>query len=273
MTELDGSNRIDRIFAEHRRAGTAALMPFVVGGHPMIDRFGELLRAVDDAGASVIEVGFPFSDPVADGPVIAAAMHGALERGVTPEDIFRSVGGVRSDIDAGIVAMISISMVHRLGGPAGFAARASDSGFDGCIVPDVPLEESGPLVEACRDVGLTLSLLIAPSTPEDRAARIAERCTGFVYLLARAGITGETGGPPEISDRIEHLRRVTDLPIAVGFGISSASHVRSVVAHADAAIVGSALIRRIDEAVEADLDPVDEVRSFVSDLAAGLDRV
>ncbi|HED53047.1 MAG TPA: tryptophan synthase subunit alpha [Phycisphaerales bacterium] len=270
MTEANTTNRIDSVFGEHRRANTRALMPFVVGGHPSIGCLPELLCAIDEAGGSVIEIGFPFSDPIADGPVISAAMHGALQHDVTPSDIFREIERVRADVRAGLVAMISVSMVHRLGGPAGFAERAASAGFDGCIVPDVPLEESEPFIEACRCAGLAMSLLIAPTTPEERAEKIAQRCTGFVYLLARSGITGETAGPPEVATRIERLRRVTDLPIAVGFGISNPGHVRAVVAHADAAIVGSALIRRIDDAVQTGQDPALEAKAFVGTLVQGL---
>ncbi|HZW10266.1 MAG TPA: tryptophan synthase subunit alpha [Phycisphaerales bacterium] len=241
-------NRIDAIFARARSSGSPLLMPFICGGHPSLGDGPGLLRALEEGGAGIVEIGFPFSDPIADGPVIAAAMHAALERGVTPDAIFRQVESVRAGLGVGLVAMVSASIVFRAGGPAGFARRAAAAGFDGVIYPDAPLEEAAELLSAARAEGLTASLLIAPTTSPERAEAIAGACSGFVYLLARTGITGERGEAPDVGRRVARLREATPLPIACGFGISTPEHVRAVVAHADAAIVGSALIRRIDQA-------------------------
>lgn len=261
-------NRIDAIFRDAREANRRLLMPFLCAGHPGPDDLPQLLGALESGGASIAEVGIPFSDPIADGPVIASAMHDALERGSTPESVFAQVAGVREGCKLGLVAMVSASIVYRAGGPEGFADRAAEAGFDGVIYPDVPLEESDALLGAVRERGLTASLLIAPTTSLERAEAIAKACSGFVYLLARTGITGERGDAPDVEKRVRRVREWTDLPIACGFGISTPDHVRAVVEHADAAIVGSALVRRIDQAVQKGGDPIGETRAFVGELAA-----
>lgn len=270
MTETALPNRITSTFERLRAEGQRAIMPFVVGGHPSVDMLPDLLRTIDAAGASVIEIGFPFSDPIADGPVIAAAMHEALENGATADGVLDGAASCRDEIKAGLVAMISVSLVYRMGGPDAFARKAREAGIDGCIFPDVTLEQSEPYVEACNAHGLCASLLVAPTTPLDRARAIAERCTGFVYVIARSGITGASDRAPEIEDRISQLRTVTDLPLAVGFGISTPEHVRAVTRSADAAIVGSALIREIERARASGMDVIESVRRFVFTLAEGL---
>lgn len=312
------ANRVQAIFARLRAERGKALMPFVCGGFPRPGRLGEILTAVHDAGAAIVEVGIPFSDPIADGPVIAAAMHEALEAGSTPHTVLGEVRAFRTGAaeplgtivdpiaremlgagrpqagddrsqQLGLVAMVSVSIVHRIGSDAirakreagvkagafvpGAAALAfcrlvADSGFDGLIVPDCPLDEASDLTQAAGDAGLTMSHLIAPSTSPERAERIAKASTGFVYVLARAGITGESQQLPEIGGRLARIREMTDLPIAVGFGVSSAEQVRHVVKHADAAIVGSALVRRMASAGPSGV--VQAAAQFTRELSAGL---
>lgn len=259
-------NRIDEIFARLRGEHRKALMPFICGGHPSLEVTGPMIEAAERAGASIVEIGVPYSDPIADGPVIASAMHDALSAGCRVDRLFEAVHAVRSRVSIGLISMVSVSIIDGVGGAERYCAMARDAGFDGLIVPDAPLEESGSLAESAAASGLTLSLLIAPSSPADRACAIAARCTGFVYLIARAGITGEREGAPEIAERVAVLRDATDLPIACGFGISTSDHVRAVVAHADAAIVGSALVRRVASAS----DPVNETETFLRELAAGM---
>lgn len=263
-------NRIDDAFRKLKESGHGGLMPFVCAGAPTLDALTGVLPALSDAGASVIEVGIPFSDPIADGPVIAAAMHDAIGRGITPTMVFDQVRSVRDRVGSGIVAMVSVSLVHAMGGPGEFTRRAAESGFDGCIFPDAPLEESDELADACAGAQLTCSLLIAPTTPEARAKQIAEKCSGFVYLLARAGITGEQRDAPEIAERVRMLRRVTRLPVACGFGIGTPEHVRAVVEHADAAIVGTALVRRLESAREQGQSIAREAENFLTELSTGL---
>lgn len=248
-------------------------MPFICGGYPTLDSTTAVLPALERAGASIVEIGIPFSDPIADGPVIAAAMHTALASGATPLEVFSQVAAARPHTDLGLVAMCSVSIIYRLGAggdPSPFCRRAAEAGFDGLIVPDVPLEESEPIRKAAAAAGLTCSLLVAPTTPPERAAAIARASTGFVYLLARSGITGERADAPEIGPIVATLRRSTDLPIACGFGISRPDHVAAVTRHADAAIVGTALVRRMGEAAAAGRDSVAEAEAFTRELEAGL---
>jgi len=264
--------RVDDIFRTLRGANTAAIMPFITGGYPTPDATGRVLPALQRAGASIVEVGIPFSDPIADGPVIAASMHSALAAGVTPSGVFQSVRDERCELSIGLVAMVSISIVSRMGVDR-FTRDAAASGFDGLIVPDADTSggaagRAGMLSKTASDHGLTCSFLIAPTTSEARIQSIASICTGFIYLLARVGITGERDSIPDVSDRVALVRQHTDLPVAVGFGVSSARHVAAITASADAAIVGSALVRRMGQAT----DPVAEAESFVRDLASGLRR-
>lgn len=267
--------RIDAIFSELRTRKAKALMPFVCGVHPGPGDTAKVLPALERAGASIVEIGFPFSDPIADGPVIAAAMHEALLKGATPSGVLDEVRSVRSKLNSGIglglVAMVSLSIVWRFG-PAKLIEAAKAAGIDGFILPDLIIHESDELLGMVRDAGLSASLLVAPTTPPERAAQIAKACSGFVYLLARAGITGETGSLPDVSANVRMLRSVTDLPIACGFGISSAEHVRHVVhaGGADAAIVGSALVRRMGQAAIDGHDPIASAETFTRDLARGL---
>lgn len=263
-------NKIDRVFARLRSEGKRALMPFVCADHPSPRTTGAIIEAVAAAGASVIEVGIPFSDPIADGPVIAAAMHEALLAGSSPRGIFEAVRSVRDRVDAGLVAMVSVSIVRRIG-EGGFIEQAAAAGFDGFIFPDCPLDEASDLSKRAADAGLTSTLLISTTTSAERAERIAKACTGFVYLVTRAGITGEQADAPDIGGRVARLREWTDLPIACGFGISTAEHVRAVVKHADAAIVGSALVRRVSEAAANGGDVAAAAGGFVRELAGGLE--
>lgn len=267
-------NRIDQIFTQLRQGKgkhRGALMPYVTAGDPDVRTTGRLLEAAQAAGASVCEVGIPFSDSIADGPVIQSSMTYALGRGLKVAHVLQMVADARSKLRMGLVAMVSYTIVHRIGAQR-FVGDAAAAGFDGFIFPDLPVDESEAVMQTVAQAGLACSVLIAPTTPIDRARRIAATSSGFVYLLSRAGITGERSAlPPDLSQRIQRLREVTDLPIAVGFGISSAQQVHDVVQVADAAIVGSALMRRVAEHREAGSQAVvDQVSRFVHELAGGL---
>lgn len=266
-------NRIDRIFHDRRRAGQRTLMPFVTAGDPDPASTEALLPALEQAGASVVELGIPFSDPIADGPVIEQSMTRALNRGTTLSDVLAMVRSVRAKVELGLVAMVSYSIVYRYGLER-FVGDARAAGIDGLIFPDLPVDEAGPAQNAAAEAGLTLSLLIAPTTPIDRARAIAAASTGFVYVVARAGTTGQQAAlPPELTDRLAELRAVTDLPLAVGFGISQPEHVRQVVREADAAIVGSALVRQLEQHQDADqASLVEAVSNLTRDLAGGLQQ-
>ena len=264
-------NRIDALFADLRREGRKALMPFITAGDPSLPATEAILLAVQRAGASIVEVGIPFSDPIADGPVIQASMKHALDHGVKVHQVFESIQRVRADVEAGLVAMVSYTLVHRLG-LTRFISEAKAAGFDGFIFPDLPIEEADEARAATAEAGLILSMLVAPSTPIDRAERIAAASTGFVYVVSRAGITGASGTLPEgLPERLTRLRGVTEAPITVGFGIARAEQVAQVVSVADAAIVGSALVEQIAQTRGADPSESARVASaMVGSLAQGL---
>jgi tryptophan synthase alpha chain len=263
------ANRITAHFAQLRARNAQALIPFICGGSPTPDATAGLLRSLDNAGADIIEVGIPFSDPIADGPVIAAAMHHALTAGATPQAIFDQVASVRGSIRAGLVAMISVSLVQRMGGgkPAQFVSLAKQAGFDGLIVPDVPLEESVALAAACAEQGLCYIQLVSPTTPAERIAQIVRSCSGFVYILARVGITGSQAQLPNIAPLVARVRTHTNLPVAVGFGVSTAQHVETVWKYADGAIVGSALVRELSAAAKEGRDVNAVAAEFVKNLS------
>lgn len=272
-------NRINAAFVALRSQGRKGLMPFVCAGYPTNHGLVDQLLACAQGGASIVEIGFPFSDPIADGPVIAEAMHEALTRGYTTDMVFEQVVQARAThpelASLGLVAMVSMSIIYRSGGTDpvhGFAKRAADAGFDGLIVPDLPLDESDDVIGAAADAGLTCTMLVAPTTSPERIASIATRSTGFVYMVARTGITGERAEAPDVGPRVALIREVTDTPIACGFGISTPKHVAMVVEHADAAIVGSALIRRLSDAGPG-CDERAVVHGFVKELAAGLQEL
>ncbi len=260
-------NRIDQIFQTLGKQGGKALMPFITAGDGGVELLGKIIPALERGGASICEVGIPFSDPIADGPVIQASMTRALDSGTRVEQVFEQIAAVRDQTELGLVAMVSYSIVYRIGLDT-FVKQAAQAGFDGFIFPDLPLEESQPARDAAAKAGLILSMLIAPTTPIQRAQQIAAASTGFAYVVSRRGITGESSAlPPELPDRIAKLRDVTDAPMAVGFGISSPDQVRDVVAVADAAIVGSALVRRMHEHPE---DPAAQAQAMTQELSAGL---
>lgn len=245
-------------------------MPFLTVGDPDLATTGRLLTAVQAAGASVCELGFSFSDPLADGPVIQDSMAHALDQGTTVHQVFELVANQRSNLRMGLIAMVSYSIVYRLGVEL-FIRRAGEVGIDGLIFPDLPLEESASVCDLAASHGLVCSLLIAPTTPIERVRKIAQASSGFVYLLARSGLTGTRSQlPSDLSQRIEAVRFVTDLPIVVGFGISNPQQVQSVVAVADAAIVGSAIMRCVAEYRDQGSDVVvDQVGQFVRQLTQG----
>lgn len=269
MADLSG-NRVNTAFEAMRRDGRRGLMPFICGGYPRPGVTAELIPTIAEAGATAIEIGLPFSDPIADGPVIAEAMHEALVAGSTVTSVLEEIRQARAATEVPLIAMVSMSIVWACGGPEGFTKRCADSGVDGLIVPDAPLEESAQLAAAVAEAGLTLSLLVAPTTPPQRLKRITDLCSGFVYVVARTGVTGERDAAPDIAGQITKLRACTELPLACGFGISSAEHVAAVVEHADAAIVGTALVRKLGEASRSGDDPRSVAATFVASLAEGL---
>lgn len=264
-------NRINAIFKSSKAAQSGVLMPFLTAGYPSLNVTKQLLMNLKDSGASICEIGFPFSDPIADGPVIQASMTEALKQKITPDQIFETVKSVRDSTDLGLVAMVSYSIVYRIGVEA-FIKQSKDAGFDGFIFPDLPLEEAEQVSQQVSDADMTCSLLISPTTPLDRVQKIVSLCSGFVYILARTGITGErTDLPADLKDRLEAIKQMTDLPLAVGFGISQAEHVRTVTSEGDAAIVGSAIVKKLTEKIDAtEQEQINHTLAFVKELSKGI---
>ncbi|MCH8146461.1 MAG: tryptophan synthase subunit alpha [Planctomycetes bacterium] len=259
---------------ENRKSGMCgAFLPYFTAGFPDAEATAALIRHADSLGAAVVELGFPFSDSIADGPVIQESFHYVLENGHKLENTFRLVSQVRKSVACGLVAMVSYSIVHRFGVDA-FLAQSAAAGFDGVILPDVPVEESCLAVAAVTRAGLCHIGLVAPTTSPQRRIAIAKNSTGFVYQIAVSGITGERARlADDLPQSVAELRRVSGLPVCVGFGVSSADHVRQVCRYADGAIVGSAIIRRIDNALRAGLPRDELIRSvagFLDELASGL---
>jgi len=254
--------------------GKGALLPYFTAGFPDTDTTIELVRRADALGAAAVEIGFPYSDSIADGPVIQNSFAFALGHGHTLQDTWKLAETLRPAVSCGLVAMASYSLVHRAGLVA-FMRRASEAGFDGVILPDLPVEEAAPAVEAADGANLCHIGLVSPTTSDARRRAIAAASTGFVYQIAVAGTTGErTGLPPKLADDVAALRQCCRVPICVGFGVSTAEHVREVCRFADGAIVGSAVIRRIHEAQQHNSDRqrlIDSVSDFLKDLFSGLD--
>jgi len=221
------------------RDGTA-LVCYAMGGDPTLAATEELLRAIDGEGADVIEVGLPFSDPIADGPTLQAAATRALRGGVTLARLLDSVGRLR--LRAPLVAMGYMNPVERMG-MSTFARALAQAGISGAIVPDLPLEEAGPLRSELAQAGLDLVPLIAPTTGPDRAAAIAREARGFLYYVSVTGVTGARSElPADLAARLRELRALAKVPLAVGFGISRPEQARALRGVADGVVVGSALV-------------------------------
>jgi tryptophan synthase alpha chain len=259
---LSGSERIARAFAECEKR--AALMPYLMGGHPDLERSVAVGEACADAGADLLELGVPFSDPLADGPVIHAAGTAALRAGVTTDDVLELAARLAARLP--VVTMCYANQVLARGGQA-FTGALAGAGVAGLIVPDLPLEEAPALLEACDDAGVALVPLVAPTTPDDRLARIGERARGFLYAVSVTGTTGERDALDGLAQVVARARAHTRVPVAVGFGISTPAQARAAAdAGADGVIVGSRLVRA---AGEAD-DPARAVGELVSEFAAAL---
>jgi tryptophan synthase alpha chain len=262
---------IDELFANLSHERRKALMPFVTAGDPDLAFTAAVLKEIIGRGCQLCEIGIPYSDPIADGPVIQASYTRALEHKIKLDDILKTLGEVSSQVKAPLVTMVSYAIVYRHGLEK-YVDDAANQGLAGLIVPDLPVEESAQLAGICRKRNISLIQLVTPTTPRERAIRIAETSTGFLYYVSVAGITGErTALPPELVDNVGWLRTQTDLPICIGFGISQPEHVKLLAPVADGLIVGSAIVRRIATASEKPRDQVlREVGDYVAELLAAL---
>ncbi len=242
------SDRIAQRFAELRRTNRRAFVPYVTAGHPDVARSVALLQGLESAGADVVEVGVPFSDPMADGAVIQASSQKALEQGVRFDQVLEIV----SRASLGIPVVLFSYLNPLLRGGADALQRAADAGAHGVLVVDLPLGADPEREAWFGDGPLAFIRLVAPTTPRERMSAIARTGSGFVYLVSRLGVTGErTSLPPDLPETIARVRAATDLPLCVGFGISRPEQARAVAQLADGVVVGSAIVRAADESVEA----------------------
>jgi tryptophan synthase alpha chain len=239
-------SRIEARFSALKQRGEGALVAFLVAGHPSVSACSELLTSVADAGADVIELGIPFSDPLADGPVIQAASQRALENGVTPTQALEMAADFRRSRDVPLVFMTCYNPIWQFGVER-FAEESKRCGVDGVIVTDLPPEEAREWVTAARRHSLDRIFLLAPTSPMARIKKVVALASGFVYCVSRMGVTGaRTELPLDLKDLVGRIRAQTTKPVAVGFGVSRPEHVAEVCGLADGAVVGSALVSLAD---------------------------
>ncbi len=240
--------RIGRRFAELRRSGELGLVAYITAGDPSLAATREIVLAAAEAGADVIELGVPFSDPVADGPVIQRASERALRAGTTLAGVIDLVADLRRSTEVPLVLFSYFNPILQMG-LEDFARRAADAGADGVLVTDLTPEEAVEYRQVLRAAGLDTIFLAAPTTPDDRLALIAAVSSGFLYLISRTGVTGQRDQLPEdLTALVSRVRRATTLPLAVGFGLSQPEHLRALVGQVEAAVVGSALVSEIERA-------------------------
>jgi tryptophan synthase alpha chain len=262
-------NRITAKLEILRLSGRTALMPYVTMGYPQRESALELVPALVEAGADLIELGAPFSDPLADGATIQAASQQALANGMTLELCLEQAANLRTGgVTNPLVLMGYYNPIFQMG-PGRFAERAAAAGVDGIIVPDLPPEESDALQTALRGHDIDLVFLLAPTRDSERIQLVAGRTSGFLYLVSLTGVTGARHQlSPGIESFVTRVRQVTDLPLAVGFGISTPDQAARVAQMADGVIVGSALVR----AIGAGSDPIAAASDFLASLRRGMDR-
>ena len=260
-------NRIDTKFKELKEKGLPAFIPFITAGDPSLDATRELILEFDSRGADMIELGVPFSDPIADGPVIQASYYRALSSGIKLSDILELVRDVRKESEIPIVSMISQSILFKYGCKK-FIKDAVDAGIDGATIPDLPIEEAEEVFTTENRENFNVACFIAPTTTDSRVDLIVRRSQGFLYYISVVGITGSKN---ELSDKIvsniQKIKKLSSLPIALGFGISTPEQARIAGRIADGVIVGSAIVREIERYGNQESSIlVNEVGKFVGEL-------
>ena len=261
--------RIGQRFEDLRKVGRTGFVAYITAGDPDLNTTHQVVLELDRQGVDVLELGVPFSDPLADGPVIQEASQRALAAGATLEGVLSMVADVRAETEIPIVLFTYYNPIHRYGVER-FVKRAADVGVDGVLMLDLPPEE-GSDYKAQMDVhGLDTIFLVTPTTRDDRMKLIASHTRGFVYYVSRTGVTGERDSlADEIQNKVSAICRYTDMPVAVGFGISTPEHVSEIARYADAVVVGSAIVRRIGE-YQGDAGLVSKVGAFVGSLIGPL---
>ena len=273
MSRLSAVSRISSTFELLKRQGRKALAPFITAGDPSPEETPALMQVLARRGADLIELGVPFSDPMADGPAVQRANERALAQGVSLEGALDMVQAFRrSDSRTPVVLMGYLNPIESFGYPA-FAAAAAAAGVDGALIVDMPPEEAMTLNELLRAAQVDQIFLAAPTTTEERAALIAERASGFLYYVAVKGVTGgKAADAAAARDQIEMIRRKSALPVAVGFGIRDAESAALMAECCDAVVIGSALVERIHRARVQQEDVLDSAGAFLAEVRAALDR-
>jgi len=264
-------SKIDQLFKTLRAAGQKAFMPFVTAGDPDLEFTAAVIKELDARGSHLCELGIPYSDPIADGPVIQASYSRALDKKVKLAQILSMLGGVSGQVKAPIVTMVSYAIILRHG-LAKYVEDAQKAGAAGAIVPDLPADEARELSAICKKADFSLVQLVTPTTPRERALKVAESSSGFLYYVSVAGITGErTELPRDLIENVGWLREQTPLPICIGFGISQPEHVKRLAPVADGLIVGSAIVRRVADADSKPREAVlKDIGEYVSTLLKAL---
>lgn len=261
---------IEKMFQRLKSEGRKAFMPFITAGDPDLAFTQQVLRLLDRLGCSMAEIGIPYSDPIADGPVIQASYTRALAKKTKLNEIFSSVAAEQSALTMPLVSMVSYAIIYRMGLER-YVDQAMQAGFSGAIVPDLLVEESDSLSKVCKQRGFHLVQLVTPTTPQERALRIAEQSSGFLYFVSVTGITGERSElPPGLVDRVAWLKDRSSLPICIGFGISTPAHVKLLAPVSDGVIVGSAIVRLMENAQEDPQNSLANIESLCKSLMAAL---
>ncbi|MFN2256930.1 MAG: tryptophan synthase subunit alpha [Desulfuromonadaceae bacterium] len=263
--------RIEDTFIQLKQQNRAGLIPFITAGDPDIDTTFEIMRTLEQAGADIIELGMPFSDPAADGPTIQAASQRALDAGTSLEDVLTLVERFRSVSDVPVVLMGYYNPIY-VYGMERFAARAARAGVDGLLLVDVPFEHRGEIREYLDPHAIRSITLIAPTTMDKRTQELLNQTEGFVYYVSMTGVTGTTSiDTDSIRERVSQIRELSPVPVAVGFGITTGADARQVAEFADAVVVGSALVKVIQR-YSGSAELLDQVREFVKDLRRGIEQ-
>lgn len=270
MRQKGGMNRLDKKFRDLKRRREKAFIAYVTAGDPDLRTTKKIVLALENSGADIIELGIPFSDPLADGPTIQAASHRALLKGVNLKKIFAVVAELRRMTEIPIVFMTYYNPVLRYG-VGDFIKQCEKNGIDGVIVPDLPFEEAGDLVKASKKSGIATIFLAAPTSTKARIANIARRSSGFIYYVSLTGVTGaRVKLPPEVTSNVRTIKSMTDKPVAVGFGISTPAQARRVAIVADGVIVGSAIVKIIGKRGKNIKALLSEVSNFSKSLAKAI---
>ena len=266
-------SRLRTIFEQSRADGRKGLLPYITAGYPDLTTTVEILRRIDPERCLCVELGIPFSDPIADGPVIQTSFSRVLATGFKLDGLLETIRQHRAQIAVPLLAMVSYSIVYRRV-PQDFVRQARAAGFDGLIVPDLAIEEADELATIAGEQNCPLVMMIAPTSVKERRARIAAISEPFIYYQSVAGVTGERDAlPADLIEQVRQLRASSGKPVCVGFGIARPEQVSAVCQVADGAIVGSAIVRRMNTAVDSGASPVqiaEQVETLIAELTARL---